>query len=403
MKILMAHKFLYESAGAEAYVLRLGEYFRSIGHEVQYFGMEEERNVVGNEWNILTKNIDFHKKSLGSLVYPFKIIYSVEARRKMGRLLRLFKPDIIHLNNINYQLTPSIIYEARKFKIPVVMTAHDYQLICPNHLLYQVTNGVICEKCVKSGFSHCIRNNCIHGSKLRSILGCMESMLYHGLNTYSLIDKIICPSAFLETKFLDKKVFRGKTIVMHNFIQKVEKDQNIQKKDFVLYFGRYSKEKGISTLIEACKRIPEIQFVFAGGGPIEDIVDAAQNSAANIKNVGYQRGEALKKLISEARFTVINSEWYENCPFSVMEAQMYGTPVMGADIGGIPELIQNGKTGLLFQSGNVDEMAEKISALWRNPGLLEEMTNNCLKAEFDTLDVYGGKILDLYRQLINKE
>ena len=396
----MVHKFLYETAGAETYMLRLGEYFRSIGHEVQYFGMEEERNIVGNDWNLLTKNINFHKKSPGTLLYPFKIIYSFEARRKMRRLLQLFKPDIVHMNNINFQLTPSIIYEVKKQNIPIVMTAHDYQWICPNHLLYQITNGVICEKCINSGFFNCVKYNCIHGSKLRSILGFLESALYHGLKTYALLDKVICPSAFLETKFVLNEVFRGKTVVMRNFIQKIEKSKNVQKGEYALYFGRYAKEKGIATLIEVCKRFPEIQFIFAGGGPVEKWVNDAQSSSKNIKNAGFQRGEALKKLISEARFSIITSEWYENCPFSVMEAQMYGTPVIGANIGGIPELIKNGETGLLYESGNADDLADKVKKLWNDRGLLDKMTENCSKIEFDTIDEYGKKLFDLYSELI---
>ena len=403
MKILFVHKFLYETAGAEAYMLRLGEYFQSIGHEVQYFGMEDKRNIVGNKWNILTKNINFHKRSLGALFYPFKIIYSMEARRKMRRLLLLFKPDIVHLNNINFQLTPSIIYEVKKHNIPLFMTAHDYQFICPNHLLYQPVNGVICEKCITSGFLQCIKNNCIHGSKLRSILGCIESMLYHGLKTYSLVDKVICSSRFLENKFLTKDFFKGKTTVLYNFTKKIERIKEVQKKDYVLYFGRYAKEKGLSTLLEVCRRFPEIQFVFAGGGPVESWVNDAQNNSGNIKNVGFQRGNDLIKLISEARFTVYPSEWYDNCPFSVIESQMYGTPVIGADIGGIPEILYDGKTGLLFKPANADDMAEKITALWNDRNLLEKMTENCLKTEFETSDTHGEKVLKLYNQFVNRQ
>ena len=135
MKILLVNKFLFEKGGAETYIFRLGNYFRSIGHEVQFFGMEDQNNVAGNEWNIYVKNIDFHKKSLGMLLYPFKIIYSQEARRKIRRIIKLFKPDVVHLNNFNYQVTPSIIYEIKKCNIPIIFTAHDYQLICPNHML----------------------------------------------------------------------------------------------------------------------------------------------------------------------------------------------------------------------------------------------------------------------------
>ena len=403
MKILMVHKFLYETAGAETYMLRLGEYFQSVGHEVQYFGMEEERNIVGNEWNILTKNINFHKKSLETLLYPFKIIYSVEARRKMRRLLRLFKPDIVHLNNINFQLTPAIIYEIKKHNIPLFLTAHDYQWICPNHMLYDLEKAVICEKCLTSGFSNCVKNNCIHGSKLRSILGCIESTLYHSLKTYALVDKIICSSKFLEKKFLTKDFFQGKTTVLHNFTKKVDKIPNIQKGDYVLYFGRYAKEKGLSTFLEVCKRFPEIQFIFAGGGPVENWINDAQNSSKNIKNVGFQKGDALKKLISEARFSVYPSEWFDNCPFSVIESQMYGTPVIGADIGGIPEILYDGKTGLLFKPTNADDLAEKIKTLWTDRNLLNEMTENCSKVEFETSATHGEKVLNLYKQFIGKQ
>jgi len=401
LKILMVHKFLYETAGAEAYMLRLGEYFQSIGHEVQYFGMEDKRNIVGNNWNILTKNINFHKRSLGTLLYPFKIIYSVEARRKMRQLLHLFKPDIVHLNNINFQLTPSIIYEVKKQKIPLFLTAHDYQWVCPNHMLYDITKSAVCEKCLVSGFTNCIKNNCVHGSKLRSILGCIESALYHGLKTYSLVDKIICSSKFLENKFLTKEFFRGKTTVLYNFTKKIERIKDVQKKDYVLYFGRYSREKGLSTLLEVCKRFPGIQFVFAGGGPVESWINDAQNSASNIKNIGFQRGNDLIKLISEARFTVYPSEWYDNCPFSVIESQMYGTPVIGAEIGGIPEILYNGKTGLLFQAANADDMAEKIATLWNDRSLLDKMTKNCLETEFETSATHGEKVLKLYNQFVN--
>ena len=396
-KILFVNKFLFEGGGAETYMFKLCEYYESMGHEVQFFGMDEKRNIVGNKWNILTKNTNFHKKSLGTLLYPFKIIYSLEARRKIKRLIGLFKPDVVHMGNFNYQITPSVIYEIKKHKLPLVYVAHDYQLVCPNHMLYKPDKKLPCEECLTSGFKRCVKNNCIHGSKLRSILGYFESTLYHGLKTYSLFDKVICSSRFLESKFLTKAVFQGKTIVLHNFTQKIAINNDIKKGNYVLYFGRFSLEKGINTLINVCKRLPEIPFVFAGGGPLVDLL----NNIPNIKNLGFLRGEELIKTISEARFSVYPSEWHDNCPFSVIESQMYGTPVIGSNMGGIPELIQNGKTGFLFQAANADELAEKITTLWNNRSLLEEMSENCLKAEFETPAKHGEKVLSIYRQLIN--
>ena len=399
MKILFVNKFLYENGGSETYIFRLRDYFESIGHEVQFFGMQDERNIAGNNWNILTKNLTFGKVSPEKLLYPLKIIYSLEARRKIKRVIELFKPDIIHLNNINFQITPSIIYEIKKHDIPIIFTAHDYQLICPNHMLYQPCKGILCEECIISGFFRCTKNNCIHGSKWKSILGSFESILYHSLKTYMLIDKIICPSEFLEKKLLSSAVFYGKTIVMHNFIQKRKNEGFGKKGNYVLYFGRFAEEKGIRTLVSVCRRLPEIPFVFAGSGPLSDLL----NDVHNIKNVGFLKDDELKETISTALFSVYPSEWYENCPFSVMESQIYGTPVIGANIGGIPELIRNGETGLLFHSANKDDLLDKISTLWYDQQLLEEMTKNCLKTEFDTPVAYGEKLKTLYLQAINRE
>lgn len=162
--------------------------------------------------------------------------------------------------------------------------------------------------------------------------------------------------------------------------------------DYVIYFGRFSEEKGIGTLVETCRELPEISFVFAGTGPLEEQI----NSIENIENVGFQKENALEQLIREARFSIYPSEWYENCPFSVMESQMYGTPVLGADIGGIPELIQVGVTGELFESGNTDQLKEKIFKLWNNRELTQNYTENCKNIRFDTIEVYCDKLVRIY-------
>lgn len=163
--------------------------------------------------------------------------------------------------------------------------------------------------------------------------------------------------------------------------------------DYVLYFGRFSEEKGIGTLIKVCKELPDVQFIFAGIGPLEERI----NGIENIENVGFQNGKALEKLIRGARFSIYPSEWYENCPFSVMESQMYGTPVLGTDIGGIPELIQVGKTGELFKSGDEVELKKKIKKLWDDKDLCEKYSENCRNISFDTIDEYYEKIMKVYR------
>lgn len=398
MKILMINKFLHPNGGSETYIFKLGAYLQSMGHEVQYFGMEHEGRCVGNRVNAYTSDMDFHGGSkLSKLTYPLKTIYSSEARKKLRLVLEDFRPEVCHLNNFNYQLTPSTLLEIAKWKkeghpCRVIFTAHDYQLVCPNHMCNNPNTGENCEKCLGGHFGNCTKGKCIHGSLAKSAVGTLEAMLWNGCGVYKNIDVMICCSEFLKTKMDCNPLFAGKTLALHNFVDKVERKET-EKQDYVLYFGRFSREKGIDTLLKVCKALPDIPFVFAGTGPLEGEIAGVPN----IKNVGFQRGQALENLIRQARFSVYPSQWYENCPFSVMESQLYGTPVLGADIGGIPELIEVGKTGELFESGNAAQLEEKIRTLWEDRELTDRYSENCAHLRFDDVAAYTEKLLKLYR------
>lgn len=394
MKILLINKFLYPNGGSETYIFKLGEQLKAQGHEVQYFGMEHEGRVVGNRVEAYTSDMDFHGGSkLAKLTYPIKTIYSSEARKKLRLVLEDFQPDVCHLNNFNYQLTPSIILEIRKWSktCRILYTAHDYQLVCPNHMCRTVASNENCEKCLGGHFMNCTKGKCIHGSLAKSVIGTAEATFWKWKGVYKHIDTIICCSRFMKSKLDTYKVLADKTVALHNFVEPVEA-KSVEKQDYILYFGRFAQEKGIGTLIKVAKELPDVQFIFAGSGPLEDQLQGV----ANIKNVGFQRGAALEKLIREARFTIYPSEWYENCPFSVMESQMYGTPVLGADIGGIPELIEPGKTGELFESGNASDLKQKIEGLWNHRETLEEMSANCRPDRFMTLEQYVQKLMAYY-------
>ena len=388
MKILMVNKFLYPNGGSETYIFKLGTQLQAMGHAVQYFGMEHEGRIVGNRVEAYTSDMDFHGGSrLRKLLYPIKTIYSAEARRKIRLVLEDFQPDVCHLNNFNYQLTPSIILEIRKWerqsghKCKILYTAHDYQLVCPNHMCRNGNEN--CEKCLGGHFLNCVKGKCIHGSLAKSVIGMLEAAVWNGLGAYEQIDTIICPSHFMKTKLDSNPVLAKKTVVMHNFVDLVEPKQ-VEKKDYVLYFGRYSEEKGIRTLVAAAKELPEIPFIFAGSGPLEHLLEGIPN----IKNVGFQTGEALEMLIRQAKFTVYPSEWYENCPFSVMESQMFGTPVLGANIGGIPELIQVGQTGELFESGDERELMSIMRSWWTHKEQIDKFSNSCMNACFVDVKSY---------------
>lgn len=401
MKILMINKFLYPNGGSETYIFKLGEYLVSKGHEVEYFGMEHKGRCVGNRAEAYTSDMDFHTASgLKKVSYALKTIYSSEARKKIRLVLDDFKPDVCHLNNFNYQLTPSIIIEIKKWSketgkdCKIVYTAHDYQLICPNHMCNNPNTLNNCEKCLSGNYINCTKDKCIHGSTLKSMIGTCEATVWNALDIYKYIDTIVCCSEFLKSKLDTNKTLANKTITIHNFTTKEQVHDIPYKRGYILYFGRYSKEKGIDTLIEACQNLPKLRFVFAGTGS-EDILNKIKK-VNNINEVGFLTGDKLNSLISEAEFSIYPSEWYENCPFSVIESQMLGTPVIGADIGGIPELINNEHTGLLFKPGKIESLTDAINKLYNDDNLRTQMIKNCLNKKYMTLDEYCEKIMEVY-------
>lgn len=402
MNVLIVNKFLYLNGGSETYILELGKLLQKEGHEVQYFGMQDERNILGNNVQSYTSNMDFHGGRLSKLLYPFKIIYSVEARRAIRKVLDDFCPDVVHLNNFNFQITPSVIFEIRKYekqtgqKVKIVFTAHDYQLVCPNHMMRCPKTEENCSKCIDGAYLNCAKGNCIHGSKVKSILGSVEGYFYRVFKAYDKMDTVICPSRFIQLQLEHNPQLKGKTVWLQNFstIQMAQEHQKeVQAEEYVLYFGRYSKEKGIETLIKACTELPGVKFVFAGKGPLEELV----NRTANIENRGFLSGTGLEDLIRGAKFSIYPSEWYENCPFSVMESIQYGTPVLGADIGGIPELVKDGINGELFESGNIEELKKKILKLWNDEEVCKKYSKACVQTYFDSVEEYSRKLLELYK------
>ena len=449
MKILIVNKFLYPNGGSETYIFQIGRQLMAMGHEVQYFGMEHEGRCVGNAVSAYTGSMDFHGGStLSKLTYPVRTIYSREARRKIRLVLDDFQPDVVHLNNFTYQLTPSIIPEIRKWEketghpCRIVFTAHDYNLVCPNHMLNNPNTHENCTKCLGGHYMNCMKGKCIHGSTARSAVGSAEAIYWNRRKIYREIDAVICCSAFMKEKMDTNPLFACKTVILHNFVNpdsvktrsslpslteenavtaadcpaaaakttgsgedcsaderspSMKKEESRQgERRYVLYFGRYAREKGVATLLKACQKLAGITFVFAGKGELENEV----NVVPNVRNVGFLDGEELSNLISHAAFTVFPSEWLENGPFAVIESIMNGTPVLASNLGGTPEMISEGETGELFEAGNAENLAERILSLYEDEGRLSRYHENCLLTmqgkgtiHFNSLSEYCDKLL----------
>ena len=395
MRILLVNKFLYPKGGAETYIFKLGDTLAAYGHEVQYFGLANPQNTVGNDAGVYVTDMDFSAGVRKNLTAPFRIIYSYEAKRKMMKVLYDFQPDVVHLNNIQFHLTPSIIVAVQQYrkrtgrKVKLVYTAHDYQLICPSHGLFDA-DVRICEKCLGGNYTHCLRTKCMKNSRAKSFLAMLDAYYWKWNTAYRAIDTIVCPSRFLKSKLDTDPRFANKTVAVHNFME-TSSPVSTEKGGYVLEFGHLSRDKGTLTLLEVAKRMPSVRFVFAGYGEAESAIAAVPNA----EYVGFQTGDALKALIAGAACTVCPSEMYENCPYSVMESQTLGTPVIGANIGGIPELIQIGETGLIFTPGDADDLEEKLRDLL-TPQTLDAYTAGCQRAAFETPATYYEKMMKIY-------
>ena len=402
MKILMVNKFLYPRGGCETYMLNLAEELKAQGHEVEYFGMYDEKNTVGNSAGLYTTNMDFHSKGLSRFLYPFKIIYSREAKRKIGIVLDDFKPDIVHLNNINFQLTPSVIYAVKKRNIPLVQTVHDYQMICPNHLLYSFNETKPCERCISGSKLNCFKHSCIHGSKIKSLIGAIEAKLYSILKTYKKVDLYVCPSKFLENKLLSASdIYKDKTFTIHNFIEKKPiPEKSAATKPYVAFASRLSKEKGVDLLAEAAKLLPDYSFVVAGNGPDDECL----KNIPNVEMKGFLTGDELVSLIVNAKLMILPSVWYENCPLNILETHSFGVPVITMNSGGMAELVDDGKTGVLVDEPTSQAIAEAVKKCFEDEEYYSLIKKNCEGMRDKIIEVgeYCDILLDKYQEILNK-
>lgn len=385
MNILIVQTYHYFRGGDATYGFSLAELLRTNGHEISFFGMKHPNNLFHENEKYFVDYIDFREansnKNLSNSVKVLtRSIYSTQARKKFSQILDDKKPDIIHIQNLHGHITPSILFEAKTKNIPIVMTLHDYKFICPNtHLL---SHGRICEKCEGGKYYNCLINKCKKGSIPASFIASLEAYIHKYLKISHLIDNYISPSIFLKNKFIQHG-WNGKRIsVINNFLpDNVYDDNSALSDDYILYFGQLEIWKGLNTLLNAAKELQQYKFRIVGEGTLkEKLLERCETeSIYNVELLGYKSGDELKTIIKNCKLVVVPSEWYENYPYSIMEAMAFGKPIIAAKIGGIPELVNNDENGLLFISKDYRDLKNKFIQMCKNDDLRVNLGKNSFR------------------------
>ena len=358
MRILLSNKFYYRRGGDCVYVLNVEQLLKKHGHEVAVFAMDYPDNLE-TPWKKyfpgnMTKPMAFSR--------PFG---SREVKKKFNRLLDDFRPDVVHLNNIHTQLSPVIAELAHERGIRVVWSLHDYKLLCPRYDCLR--DGVeICEKCFGGDKTSCKTYKCIKGSTLASLIGYKEAVMWNRQRLENCTDLFVCPSSFMKEKMMQGGFDESKLKVLSHFIDidKCKKESYVERADYYCYVGRLSHEKGLNTLIQAASQLP-YKIKIIGGGPLEKELKAkSAELKGNIDFLGFKQWDEIKEVVGKARFSVTPSEWYEVFGLVNAEALCLGTPILGARIGGVPGLIDEGVNGMTFTSGDASDLKEKIELMY---------------------------------------
>ena len=400
MKVLMANKFFHLNGGSERVFFQEREFLQKKGITVIDFSMQDQRNLYSPYAEFFVANINY--ESAGGLSSKLKtavsFIHSGEAVRNLEKLLERDRPDVAHLHNIYHQLTPSIITVLKKHGVKTVLTLHDYKLICPSYLA--LNNGRLCTVCDGRAFWKAVTCHC-QGSRMQELLFMGEGLWHLWQRSYEAVDIFIAPSRFL-VDLTGRRIPRGKIRLLRNGINFDKYSSYYADKGYALYFGRLSNEKGIRTLLEAHNKLNSlIPLKVVGTGPL---AESLQSAYPDVQFIGYKTGTELNDLIREAAFVVVPSECYENCSMSVLEAMAYGKAVIGSNLGGLPEQIEDGASGLLFEPGNAHDLTEKMARLIQDKVLRQDMGRAGRKIieEKFSLHEHGKKLISIYKQLCSE-
>lgn len=401
--LLSVNTYHYRRGGADIVFLEENRLFEELGWRAIPFAMQHPKNLDSSWSEYFVDEIEFgHQYSLSEKIRKTpKVIYSLEARRKIRQLIRKAQPDVAHLHNIYHHISPSILSVLKKEGIPTVLTAHDLKVACPAYSM--LTHDGVCERCKGGKLYQVAANKCIKNSAILSGIVMIESYLHHFLKSYrNNVDKIVTPSKFYKQKLEEWGWDPAQLVHVPNYVDVDQFQAEFTAGDYFVFFGRLSHEKGLHTMIRAAAAAG-VKVRIVGTGPDEaELKLLSEKCGADVEFRGYRSGQELHDEVSQARAVVLPSEWYENGPLSVLESYALATPVIGADIGGIPEFIRSGETGAIFPSASVDGLATELRRFQEMPDTEIQEMGRCGRAwmedEFTPLH-YRQRIVDVFKSI----
>jgi glycosyltransferase involved in cell wall biosynthesis len=377
MTLLLVNKYHFLKGGAERYYLDLGEKLRSQGDRVICLSMRHPENLPGASEDRFLTEVDYRATATVSqrVRQAARSIYNREAEQAVRDIAQRNRPAAAHLHNIYHQLSPSVIRALDDEGIPIVQTLHDYKLICPGYLL--LTEGSVCERCRGGRYYQAFLHRCLLESRAPSFVGMLEAYVHRWARTYEKVRTFICPSRFLLEKVASFGIARERLAHLPYFLPIERYEPRGAGTSYYVFAGRLSREKGVATLIEAHASLPRTRLPLRvlGDGPIrpELVARARELGADDIVFEGYLKPPRLHDVIGGALFIAVPSEWYENYPYAILEAFALGRPVVGARIGGIPELVRDQETGFTAAAGDPAALAEALAAMMADPAAAHAM------------------------------
>jgi glycosyltransferase involved in cell wall biosynthesis len=375
MKLLVANNYFYLRGGAERVMFNDIRSLRDSGIDVVPFSVSDPANVPERYSADFTSGVDVHAMHpLRRLRAAGEAIHCRRSAKAFAALIEKVRPDVLHCHNIYGRLTTSILPVARRYGLPVVLTVHDYKVVCPSYLMLR--DGKPCSACVDGGYYRCAIYRCHKRKLAESAVYALEAYYAGHSDSYGAVDRFLCPSRFI-ADLLIRSGIHPKRVVFHP--NSVDPDAYVPDYEggYALYAGRLSREKGIGTLLDAVKGT-DIPLKIAGTGPMDLALraQAKRDGGSRIVFEGHCDGAHLAALYRNAAFVVVPSEWYENAPMSVLEAFAYGKPVVASRIGGIPEMVSDGENGYLFTWGSREELRAKMEDLWSDRSGRRRMGQN---------------------------